>query len=129
MPADASGKNLETLTNELVIYAAKCWPYATAQAPNIKPTRITCGTIYDEQIWPFFHTALDAIGKSTTQTRAARILPARRMCLRRLPDGGFQCHLHLHAGDPVGAETSSARWCWSVTGRSHRNRPSAIFWP
>lgn len=62
---DASGKNLETLTNELVIYAHKMLAVHDRSSAKYQAYANFLRHHIDERIWPFFHTALDAIGEST----------------------------------------------------------------
>jgi signal transduction histidine kinase/CheY-like chemotaxis protein len=62
---DASGRNLETVTDELAVYGAKMLAVADRSSAKYQAYANYLRRHIHEHIWPFFHAALDAIAKST----------------------------------------------------------------
>jgi signal transduction histidine kinase/CheY-like chemotaxis protein len=65
---DASGTNLATATIELLVYAHKMLAIHDRSSPRYQAYANYLRTHGHERIWPFFQTALDAIGKSTAES-------------------------------------------------------------
>lgn len=65
---DASGTNLATATIELLVYAHKMLSIRDRNSPRYQAYANYLRNHGHDRIWPFFQTALDAIGKSTAES-------------------------------------------------------------
>jgi signal transduction histidine kinase/CheY-like chemotaxis protein len=63
--SDPSVNNLKTATNELVIFGQKMVAVHDRTSPKYHAIANYVRHHVHDRIWPFFHTALDAIGQST----------------------------------------------------------------
>jgi signal transduction histidine kinase/CheY-like chemotaxis protein len=65
---DTSGKNLESLVSELVVFGHKMVAVRDRGSPKYHAIANYIRHHIHDRIWPFYHKALDAIGKSTVDS-------------------------------------------------------------